>query len=119
MVQANESPELSVVQPNLPAPSYVRTLPAWQILKPPPKKLVVLAVVEKKLVVVAEVPVALMKVKFWRVEEPTVRRLPAWLIENLVVEATLRSRRLPEKPVRASAPMTVPVELKCSTESLA
>ena len=31
--------------------------------------MVELAVVEKKLVVVAEVPVALVKVKFWRVEE--------------------------------------------------
>jgi hypothetical protein len=37
-------------------------------------KLVELAVVAKKLVVVAEVPVALTKVKFWRVEEPVNRR---------------------------------------------
>ncbi len=34
------------------------------------KRLVELAVVEKKFVVVAEVPVAFTKVKFWRVEEP-------------------------------------------------
>ena len=33
------------------------------------KRLVELAVVEKKLVVVADVPVALTKVKFWRVED--------------------------------------------------
>lgn len=33
------------------------------------------AVVEKKLVVVALLPVALMKVKFWRVELPVARRL--------------------------------------------
>jgi len=46
------------------------------MLKPLPKKLVVEAVVVKKLVVVAEVPVALMKVKFWRVEEPVMRRSP-------------------------------------------
>ena len=33
------------------------------------------ALVEKKLVVVAEVPVALTKVKFWRVVEDVTRRL--------------------------------------------
>ena len=38
-----------------------------------PKRLVVEAVVEKKLVVVAAVPVALMKVKFWRVVEEVTR----------------------------------------------
>ena len=35
---------------------------------------VVLAFVAKKLVVVAEVPVALTKVKFWRVEDPVAKR---------------------------------------------
>ena len=38
------------------------------------KRFVEEAVVAKKLVVVAEVPVALTKVKFWRVEEPVRRR---------------------------------------------
>lgn len=32
------------------------------------------AVVEKKFVVVAEVPVAFTKVKFWRVEDPSAKR---------------------------------------------
>ena len=36
------------------------------------KRLVELAVVAKKFVVVAEVPVALTKVKFWRVLDPDV-----------------------------------------------
>jgi hypothetical protein len=40
-----------------------------------PKRLVEEAVVAKKLVEVAEVPVAVMKVKLWRVEEPLTRRL--------------------------------------------
>ncbi len=75
--------------------------------------------VEKKFVVVADVPVAFTNVKFWRVVEPVVNRSPEWLIENLVVEATLRSKSLPVKPVSASPPITVPVELRCSTESLA
>jgi hypothetical protein len=39
-------------------------------------RLVEEAVVEKKLVVVAEVPVALVKVKFWRVVEPETKRSP-------------------------------------------
>jgi hypothetical protein len=45
-------------------------------LKSEEKRLVELAVVLKKLVVVAEVPVAFTKVKFWRVVEPVRRRLP-------------------------------------------
>ena len=83
------------------------------------KRFVELAVVEKKLVVVALVPVAVLKVKFWSVVEPEESTSPAWFTENLVVEATFKSRRLPVNPVRASAPITVPVVLKCSTESLA
>ena len=44
------------------------------------KKLVVeaavkMALVANRLVVVAEVPVAFRKVKFWRVEEPVTKRL--------------------------------------------
>jgi hypothetical protein len=38
------------------------------------KRLVELAVVEKNEVVVAEVPVPLRKVKFWRVDEPVTNR---------------------------------------------
>ena len=40
-------------------------------------RLVVEARVEKKFVVVAEVPVALTKVKDWRVVEPVAKKLPA------------------------------------------
>jgi hypothetical protein len=50
-------------------------LPDWQTVRPPPKKLVVEAVVEKRLVVVALVLVALRAVKFWRVDEPLSKRL--------------------------------------------
>ena len=45
-------------------------LPAFKTVA---KRLVELAVVLKKLVVVAALPVALMKVKFWRVEEEYAR----------------------------------------------
>ena len=48
------------------------------------KRLVDDAVVLKKLVVVALVPVAFLKVKCWRVVEPTTKRSPEVLI---VVEA--------------------------------
>lgn len=40
------------------------------VLRDVENRLVELAVVEKKLVVVAEVPVAVLKVKFWMVVEP-------------------------------------------------
>ena len=39
------------------------------------KRFVELAVAEKKLVVVAEVPVALAKIRFWRLVEPVTRRV--------------------------------------------
>ena len=58
------------------------------------KRLVEEAVVLKKLVVVAEVPVALTKVKFWRVEEPTTRRSP----EELMVEVA-------EPPMESELPV--------------
>ena len=56
------------------------------------------AVVEKRLVVVAEVPVALTKVKFWRVVEAVTKRLvvvactamvspPPWVPAPIVEEA--------------------------------
>jgi len=56
------------------------------------KRLVVEALVAKKFVVVALVPVAFTKVKFWRVVEPVERRLasvtrPLSFTENSVVEA--------------------------------
>ena len=59
----------------------VATAPAVALRKPvrfareefEVKRLVELAVVENKLVVVAEVPVAFRKVKFWRVVEPVAR----------------------------------------------
>ena len=54
-------------------------------------KSVVEALVAKKFVVVAEVPVARTKVKFWRVEEPVERRLPtvARLVTSSVVKVPL------------------------------
>jgi len=82
-------------------------------------RLVVEAVVANSVVVVALVEVEFRAVKFWRVEEPITRRSPFWFTESLVVEATLRSKRLPTKLLRVSAPMTVPLEERCSTESLA
>src|SRR3989338_5744133 len=43
---------------------------------------------EKKLVVVADVPVALLKVKFWRVEEAFIKRLPRVDKPVVVMELT-------------------------------
>ena len=59
------APQLEPVLDTSPEESAVR-----QPLPVDRKRLVVDAVVEKKLVVMALVPVALMKVKFWRVVEP-------------------------------------------------
>ncbi len=70
----------------------------WPLIRPEviavAKRLVVEALVEKKLVVVAEVPVALVKVKAWRVVEPMAVRLvveavtiPAKFVKKLVVVA--------------------------------
>ncbi len=50
------------------------------------KRLVDDAVVEKKFVVVAWVPVALTKVKFWRVEDPVIRSCPP-IFANRVFES--------------------------------
>ena len=50
-------------------------------------------IVEKKLVVVADVPVAFWKVKFWRVVEPESARLEA---EIVPVAKRLARKRLPE-----------------------
>ena len=48
---------------------------AFPALSTVAKRLVEEAVVAKRLVVVAALPVALMKVKFWRVDEPVARKL--------------------------------------------
>ena len=107
-------------RPPVPANGTRVAVRAWTVTEPrdpaAEKRFVEEAVVEKKLVVVALVPVAVLKVKFWRVVLPVSRRLPFSLTENLVDEATFSSRRLPVKPVSESAPITVPVVLKCSTE---
>ena len=65
--------ESSASHPNFPA-AQVKTLLELQVARSDPKKLVVEAVVAKKLVVVADVPVALVKVRFWRVVEEVARR---------------------------------------------
>jgi hypothetical protein len=56
---------------NVPVPLEVK-FPPVPVVK---KRLVLEAVEAKKFVVVALVPVALIKVKFWRVVEPLTRRL--------------------------------------------
>ena len=60
------------------------------IVRAEEKRLVELAVVAKKLVVVALVPVAFLKVKFWRVVEPTTKRSPLVLMV-LVAEPPMES----------------------------
>ena len=71
--------------------------------------MVELAVVEKKLVVVALLPVALMKVKFWRVDEPVAKKLVVVAKEN---EAEVTESKLvaglkvkPDEPVTAEVPV--------------
>lgn len=58
-------PRVAVKMPSVPAPK----------LKLVEKRFVELAVVAKKFVVVADVPVAFTKVKFWSVELPFTRRV--------------------------------------------
>ena len=70
------------------------------------KRLVVEAVVAKRFVVVAREPVALTKVKFWRVVEPTTRRSPD---EFMVVVAV--PPILSWLPLRALAKKLVDVAL--------
>ena len=60
------------------------------IVRAEEKRLVELAVVAKKFVVVALVPVAFLKVKFWRVVEPTTKRSPLVLMV-LVAEPPMES----------------------------
>src|SRR3989344_2951527 len=62
----------AVAGPVVPIPTFLlesTTSPVPPTVKSDEKRLVEDAVVEKKLVVVADVPVAFTKVKFWRVVE--------------------------------------------------
>lgn len=68
----------SVLHPKIPAFHVSALFAVLHVVSPAPLKFVVKrfvedAVVAKKFVVVAEVPVAFMKVKFWRVDEPVAR----------------------------------------------
>ena len=65
------------------APFTVKSLPLT--VRAEVKRFVLDAVVEKKFVVVAEVPVAFTKVKFWRVEDEVTSRVP--VVVRPVVEA--------------------------------
>ena len=60
----------------------------------------------------------LVEVALVVVEFPLAIKSPFWLITNLVVEATFKSKRLPEKPVIESTAITVPL-VPPTTESLA
>ena len=76
------------------------------VVKAEVKRLVELAVVEKKLVVVALVPVAVTKVKFWKVEEALARMLlkvpvpltvnvpPVPVVKNRFVEDAVVEKKL-------------------------
>ncbi len=65
----------TVAEPALPETVPV-TFPVRLPVAVVKKRFVVEAVVAKKLVVVADVPVAVVKVRAWRVEEPVDKRLP-------------------------------------------
>jgi hypothetical protein len=81
-----------------------------------PKRLVELAMELKELVVVAEVPVAFMNVKFWRVEEPTAS---IFVLCRLVVVAKVVQMELPAPlPARIEPPIGVEAvipSLACNT----
>ncbi len=79
------APDVMVLAPALMAPEVM-----FPVLSEVEKRLVLDAVVEKKLVVVALEPVALMKVKFCKVDDPVARKL-------VVVEKVKRE----ETPVRS------------------
>ncbi len=71
-------PPVGVLQPNNPD-DHCKNDPLLHVESPAPYRFVVDAVVENKLVenrfvVVAELPVAFTKVRFWRVVEPVRRR---------------------------------------------
>ena len=73
------------------AAKVVPLVPKRVRVPPPTLRLVVLAVVAKKLVVVAEVPVALTKVKFWRVEDALAKRVLVVVRPAIVAELTVSS----------------------------
>ena len=83
------------------------------------------------MVVVAEVPVAFLKVKFWRVVEPETKRSPEELIEVVAVPPTLKVlavktelKRLvevpevPEKVERVVRPVTFNVPVKLAADEI-
>ena len=75
----------------VPIPTFLlesTTNPLPPTVRSEENRFVELAVVEKKLVVVADVPVALLKVKFWRVEEAFIKRLPRVDKPVVVMELT-------------------------------
>lgn len=71
------------------------------------KRLVELAVVENKLVVVAEVPVALTKVKFWRVEEAVAK-----ILAKVPSEVEVRLVKVPVVEKKSVVVALVPVALE-------
>ena len=83
-----------------------------QVARSAPKKLVVEAVVVKREVEVALVPVALVKVKFWRVVEPETRRSPDVLMEVVAEPPTLNSLALNLPPKKAVEVPAVPVNVE-------
>lgn len=106
-VYGKVEPPLMVLQPKAP-PVQVRALePLAQETKPAPlreavKRLVEDAVVAKELVVVALVPVAVVKLNRCRVVEPETRRSPEVLIEVeavLPIARVLALRALPKRLV--------------------
>ena len=96
----------SVPQENLPVAQVSLPEVELQVWRSAPKKLVVEAVEVNKLVVVALVPVALMKVKFCKVEEPVSKRLakvpspvevklpPLAVVKKRLVEEAVVEKRL-------------------------
>jgi len=98
----------------------------WRVEEPLAVMLVVeavtmLAVVAKKLVVVAEVPVALVKVTFCKVEEAVTKRLVvvAWVAVRLAMvptdvrddETTFAARVVPVSVPAGAVPVMFPVKL--------
>ena len=100
----------------VPIPTFLlesTTNPVPPTVRSEEKRFVEDAVVEKKLVVVAEVPVAFEKVKFWKVEEALARILVKVPRPEVVIEFT-DNRPLAFKEraavVEVAVPATVVVE---------
>ena len=77
-------------------PAFPETFPVKFPVPFVKKRFVVEALVAKRFVVVAEVPVAFMNVKFWMVEEPLESKFPKvpkpelfWMVEKRVVAKKL------------------------------